>query len=102
MNTNMNLRPIANIAKRYAKKSYSVGIFNMSEGYEIRRTCHNKTVLLCYNPSHNGSSFSATVREESVAQGKETLASITADLTAKGYTVNTGEHDLQIKVTEVN
>lgn len=91
----MDLRPIANIAKRYARKAIPMSTLNMSEGYEIARTCEADTVHLHYHPAYKA--FTCEQNSDSVARGTTALASMAADLAAAGYTVAvTG---LTVKVT---
>ena len=82
-----NVRPIAMIAKKYAKKSFQVGNFGMSEGYEIVRLCVADQVNIHFYPATNGASFNATQCSKSVALGTNAIKKIAEDLLDAGYKV---------------
>ena len=82
-----NVRPIAMIAKKYAKKSFQVGTFGASEGYEIVRLCFDDQVKVEFNPATLGSQFNATKSEESITYGVNAIKKIAQDLSDAGYKV---------------
>jgi hypothetical protein len=97
----MPLRPISTVCRRYATASFSVGTFSSSEGYEIIRTCYDDMVQVRYHIARHGSAFGAEPRQDSMAKGREVLASIATDLVAIGYAVeNDGEFVLRVKATQ--
>ena len=85
--TQINLRPIACIARKYARKSFQVGNFGMSEGYEIIRLCFADQVTIHFYPAMKGSSFHSIPCSESVASGTITIKKIAKDLVEAGYKV---------------
>ena len=99
--TQMNLRPIASIAKKYARKSFQVGNFGMSEGYEIVRLCFADQVNIHFYPATNGASFNATQCSKSVASGTNAIKKIAEDLVDAGWEVEfTTSLELRVKVTK--
>jgi hypothetical protein len=97
----IDLRPFSAIARRHAQASSQIGTFHMSEGYELIRTCYSDKIHIAYNVAHQGSSFGAPVREESVVAGKVALEAIMADLIAEGYIVSWNSdalHGLRLEV----
>lgn len=92
MNTNtthkqINLRPLANIARKHATKSFTVGTFGMSEGYELARGCADGVVFLYFHCATQGSSFNAPATDQSIAKREAFMTAVTADLVAAGYEV---------------
>lgn len=95
----IDLRPISTICRRHATASHQIGYFHMSTGYEIVRLVIADTVEVRWHPEHQGSSFNAPVREDSVTHGLEVLANIARDLAAAGFAVNTDTgDDLSIRI----
>jgi hypothetical protein len=84
----LDLRPIAAVAKKHAKKSIQVGHFSKSEGYEIVRLCFADKVKVQFNPATQGSSFNAEMQPESVTQGQKVIAAIAHELRQSGYKVH--------------
>ena len=82
-----DLRPIARIAKKHARKSDQVGLFGFSEGYQIIRTCFAEKVHLRFNPETHGSSYHAKPRPESIAKGERIIAAIAQELREAGFEV---------------
>lgn len=95
METNtITLRDISN-AIRKAKnthkvlKSFSVGTFNMSEGYELEINYWKTEAILQWNSARqSGTAFSAN-RPESIAKGKAFIDAATTALKNAGFTVTT-------------
>lgn len=83
----VDLRPIAAIAKKHARKSYQVGLFGFSEGYQIIRLCFPDKVHLRFNPETQGSSYHAKPRPASIAKGERIITAIAEELRAAGHEV---------------
>lgn len=83
----IDLRPIATIAKKHTRKSYQVGLFGFSEGYQIIRLCFAEKVHLRFNPETQGSSYHAKPRPESIAKGEQIIAAIAEELREAGHKV---------------
>ena len=82
-----DLRPIALIAKKHARKSNQVGLFGFSEGYQIIRTCFADKVHLRFNPDTYGSSYHAKPRPDSIAKGEKIITAIAQELREAGFEV---------------
>lgn len=94
----LDLRPISQIVRRYARAATPMGTFRMSEGYELIRTCFADTVTLQYHPECHGSSMWAEVTEAGAQRAEAFLVTARRELTAAGYTVEAGDRPYTLKV----
>lgn len=100
--TEINLRPIASIARKYARKSFRIGNFGASEGYEIIRLCFADQVTIQFHPATRGSSFNSPHCSESVASGTSAIIKIAKDLVDAGHKVEfITSLELRVTVTKL-
>lgn len=97
----VDLRPISSVCRRYSSAAHQIGHFHMSEGYEIVRLCTPDTVVVRWHPAYHGSSFGASVKDESMADAARILENIANDLVAAGFIVTTDDElNLRVRITD--
>lgn len=99
--TTMDIKPISAIARRHTRRSYQVGHFASSEGYEIVRTCHDDMVVVRYHPATQGSAFGAPAVPASLVNGRYVIGTIAHELRALGYDITVMVNQLEMQVRQV-
>jgi hypothetical protein len=92
--TKPSVKPVSNIARKYAKASFQVSTFGMSEGYDLSVN-YQGTFSLRYNALP----YKSVQHANSVERGEAFIASVKKELMTAGFNVVV-VNNLQISVTQ--
>jgi hypothetical protein len=88
-----SVKPISNIVRKYAKASFQVSTFGMSEGYDLSAN-YQGTFSLRYNALP----FKSSGHAQSVERGTAFINTAHQELVNAGFTVTVVNH-LQLSIT---